>query len=277
MIDISVITPVYNSIQFIEDCILNVINQKAINVEHLIVDGGSNDGTLEVIQHFSKEYPHIRFLSEKDNGQSDAMNKGIDLAKGRFISFLNVDDYYEEGALKDVLSKISSNSNLDFLVGNCNVWDNNDKLIYVNRPKKLKTAHLLSGYYLPVNPSAYFYKRELHENIGKYDVNNHYVMDIDFLIRASLKVSLKYYDVTWGNFRMLENTKTVSDQKEGLAITRKYDLYKMYLKSQGVKLRLEVCFIRLTKCSQKYLFRIKKKIVLPFDMVYWKLKKIWKV
>ena len=109
MIDISVITPVYNSIQFIEDCILNVINQKAINVEHLIVDGGSNDGTLEVIQHFSKEYPHIRFLSEKDNGQSDAMNKGIDLAKGRFISFLNVDDYYEEGALKDVLSKISSN------------------------------------------------------------------------------------------------------------------------------------------------------------------------
>ena len=272
MIDISVITPVYNSIQFIEDCILNVINQKAINVEHLIVDGGSNDGTLEVIQHFAKEYPHIRFLSEKDNGQSDAMNKGIDLAKGKFISFLNVDDYYEEGSLKDVLSKISSSNNLDFLVGNCNVWDNDGGLIYVNKPKKLKTTYLLSGYYLPVNPSAYFYKRELHDKIGKYDVNNHFVMDIDFLIRASLKVRLKYYDVTWGNFRMLENTKTVSDQSEGLATKRKYHLYRKYLKHVGVTKRLEVYLIRFNKSFQKKLFKIKKNIILPFDMVYWKLK-----
>ena len=96
---ISIITPVYNGKRFIEFCIKNVIDQKCPNMEHIIVDGGSTDGTVEIIQRYAERYKHIRWVSEKDKGQSDAMNKGIRLAEGNIIGILNADDYYEPNVL----------------------------------------------------------------------------------------------------------------------------------------------------------------------------------
>ena len=123
MCTFSIITPVYNNIEYIEKCILNVISQGKHSLEHLIIDGGSSDGTVQIIQKYALQYSHISWVSEKDKGQSDAMNKGIKLAKGEFISFLNVDDYYSLGTLNEVSTIISNNTLLSFIVGNCNVWD----------------------------------------------------------------------------------------------------------------------------------------------------------
>ena len=92
---LSVITPVFNGIRFIESCILNVIEQGCCEVEHLIIDGGSSDGTVEIVSRYAERYRHIRWVSEQDEGQSHAMNKGIAMARGTIIGFLNVDDYYE--------------------------------------------------------------------------------------------------------------------------------------------------------------------------------------
>jgi glycosyltransferase involved in cell wall biosynthesis len=92
---ISIITPVYNGEEFIESCIKVVIDQACPEVEHIIVDGGSTDQTVDIIKQYAKQYPHIRWISEKDRGQSDAINKGIAMAKGEILSILNVDDYYE--------------------------------------------------------------------------------------------------------------------------------------------------------------------------------------
>jgi glycosyltransferase involved in cell wall biosynthesis len=86
-------TPVYNGQRFIEFCIKNVIDQHCSHAEHIIVDGGSTDGTVEIIKSYAEKYPHIRWISEKDNGQSDAMNKGISMAKGEILGVLNVDDF----------------------------------------------------------------------------------------------------------------------------------------------------------------------------------------
>ena len=99
---ISVITPVYNGESFIESCIKIVIEQNCGDVEHIIVDGGSQDGTVTIIKQYAEKYPHIRWISEADQGQSDAMNKGLDMAKGNIISFLNVDDYYEPLVLNKI-------------------------------------------------------------------------------------------------------------------------------------------------------------------------------
>jgi glycosyltransferase involved in cell wall biosynthesis len=74
---LSIITPVFNGIRFVESCIKNVIDQVCDGLEHLIVDGGSSDGTVDVIRQYAARYPHIRWVSEVDRGQSDAMNKGV--------------------------------------------------------------------------------------------------------------------------------------------------------------------------------------------------------
>lgn len=212
---ISIITPVYNGRQFIESCIKVVIDQDYPEVEHIIVDGGSVDGTVDLVQHYAESYAHIRWVSEKDNGQSDAMNKGIAMARGEILGFLNVDDFYEPGVLKRVAELFETLPEPGLLVGNCNVWDNHGELRFVNKPKRLKFTKLLLGPAVnpfPYNSSAYFYHASLHRRIGLYAVNEHYAMDLDFLLRAVQFATVKYLDETWGNFRLMEGTKTYTDQ-----------------------------------------------------------------
>ena len=100
---ISIITPVYNGARYIEGCIETVMDQNHPNFEHIIVDGGSTDGTVEIINRYAAEYDHIRWVSEKDKGQSDAMNKGFEMSSGEIIGYLNADDYFNPGAFEAVL------------------------------------------------------------------------------------------------------------------------------------------------------------------------------
>ena len=87
---LSIITPVLNGEQFIESCIKVVIDQSCPDCEHIIIDGNSKDRTVEIIKHYASKYSHIRWISENDKGQSDAMNKGIRMARGEIIGILNV-------------------------------------------------------------------------------------------------------------------------------------------------------------------------------------------
>jgi glycosyltransferase involved in cell wall biosynthesis len=215
---LTVITPVFNGIRFIESCIQNVIGQECAEVEHIIVDGGSTDGTLEVIERYGASHRHLRWLSEQDQGQSDAMNKGIALARGEILGFLNVDDYYEPHVLRRVVEAFRGLPDLTFLVGNCNVWDNDGKLWFVSAPSRISFENLLSGRFmeaLPMNPSAYFYHASLHGRIGPYDREEHYAMDVDFVIRAVRAAHVVYLDEMLGNFRYLEGTKTFTKDSSG--------------------------------------------------------------
>jgi glycosyltransferase involved in cell wall biosynthesis len=219
---ISVITPVYNGERFIESCIQAVINQRSAPtehlIEHLIIDGGSSDRTVAIIQQYAAQYPHIRWVSERDRGQSDAMNKGIAMAKGNIIAMLNVDDYYEPQVLDRVLERFQTLKVPSLLVGNCNVWDDDGSLGGINKPRKLRFQDLLLGMDInpfPINPSAYFYHKALHQVIGPYGVEEHYAMDIDFLLKAVQHATVDYVDETWGNYRRIAGTKTVGDCANG--------------------------------------------------------------
>jgi glycosyltransferase involved in cell wall biosynthesis len=208
---ISIITPVYNGEQHIESCLKAVIDQNCSNIEHIIVDGGSTDRTVEIIKRYANICPHIRWISEKDQGQSDAMNKGIIMAKSEIISFLNVDDFYQPNVLNRVLEITPSLPNPSILVGNCNVWDAQDKLSYVCKPVNFRFSNMLQGLNarnFPTNPSAYFYHTSLHQQVGMYKVDEHYAMDLDFLLRAVQVANIKYINETWGNWMRTENTKT---------------------------------------------------------------------
>lgn len=239
---ITVITPVYNGEQYIEVCLRAVIQQECSEVEHLIIDGGSSDRTIEIVKQYAEHYPHIRWVSEKDRGQSDAMNKGIGLAKGEIIGFLNVDDYYEPNVLNRVLEVFRSLPQPSFVVGNCNVWNDAGKLKKFNRPIKLKLTDLLLGAEInphPINPSAYFYHRCLHDQIGLYNVDEHFAMDVDFIFRAVQVVDIKHLDETWGNYREIEGTKTILDWRSGEGAKRSYALIKRYRQQLPIHLQIQ--------------------------------------
>jgi len=228
---ISVITPVYNGDRFIESCIHVVIDQACPNVEHLIIDGGSSDRTVEIIQRYAAQYSHIRWVSEKDQGQSDAMNKGISMAEGKIIAMLNVDDYYELNVLNQVLRLFQALPEPTLLVGNCHIWNDAEQLVSINCPQHLNLADLLLGQNIkpfPINPSAYFYHRSLHQRIGGYAVDDHYSMDVDFIFRTVQVAHLKYVDQTWGNYRLITGTKTFTDCVSGLNALRLEQLMSKY-------------------------------------------------
>ncbi|MEH2236266.1 glycosyltransferase [Nostoc sp.] len=129
---ISIITPVYNGEKFIESCLQVVINQNFAEVEHIIIDGGSTDKTIDILEHYANQYSHIRRISEKDQGQSDAMNKGITMAQGLIIGILNVDDFYEPNVISRIWELFKTLPEPSLIVGNCNMWDHREKLIQLN-------------------------------------------------------------------------------------------------------------------------------------------------
>lgn len=240
---ISVITPVYNGERFIESCIKVVIDQACPSAEHIIIDGGSTDRTVEIIKQYAQKYSHIRWISEKDKGQSDAMNKGIAMAKGRILGILNVDDFYEPNVLNHVLEIFKTLPEPSLLVGNCNVWNDEGKLIWVNKPAKLKLNDLLLGIKVnpfPVNPSAYFYHASLHQKIGLYKVDEQYAMDLDFILKAVQVATVKYVDETWGNYRQIEGTKTFIEMRNGQNDRRLESFLKAYQKELPLLQRWQV-------------------------------------
>lgn len=245
---LSVITPVYNGIRFIEFCIRNVIGQECPGVEHIIIDGGSTDGTVDVIRRYAEEYAHIRWVSEPDRGQSDAMNKGIGMASGGIVGFLNVDDYYEPGALSEAVGMFENLPEPTLLVGNCNVRDADDRLQFVNRPSRVGLLALLMLYVpaFPANPSAYFYHRTLHEKIGLYDRDEHFAMDMHFIFRTLAAAQVRYVDRVWGNYRYHADTKTFRDVEIGGNRTRVAEIAAFYRKQAPFHYRaISTLFIRL--------------------------------
>lgn len=236
MITLSIITPVYNGAGFIAACLENVIAQDCAVCEHIIVDGGSQDGTVEIVQDYAARYSHIRWISKPDSGQSEAMNRGVELARGQVLGFLNVDDAYQPGVLNQVARRFSGKSSPHLLVGNCNIWNDQSGLLQVNRPRRMHYLDLLVGpavFPYPYNPSAYFYHAALHTLTGKFDLEDHYSMDLGFILRAAQaawrgQAVIEYIDQTWGNFYLHGAAKTYRDMLAGKTSERQRQLLRIH-------------------------------------------------
>lgn len=216
-IKLTIITPVFNGAAFIEKCLENVGTQVTEEIEHLILDGLSTDGTAEKVRAYAEKHPHVRLISEKDKGQSDAMNKGVTIAKGSVIGFLNVDDYYEPGILPRIIPLFEGKKEPAFICGNLNIWNADGSFRHFNKPDQINLVELASNCFeWPYNPSAYFYHKSLHKLTGPYNPDNHYCMDYEFILEAARHISLEHVDELWGNFFMAEGSKTLNAHEEVL-------------------------------------------------------------
>jgi len=232
----TIITPAFQASSCIQQCLESVasqISQRAnpseAAIEHLIIDGASTDGTVEIANKFAAQHRHVRVISEPDSGQSNAMNKGIHLAQGEIIGFLNADDAHLPGAVVEAHDILKTLPEPAFVCGNCRVVDAEGQVIHLNKPKRLGLIDLFAGAEPPWNPAAYFYHKSLHDLIGFYDENDHYTMDLDFILRAAAEIKLHYVDRDWGVFLWAAGGKTFDAQQVNTMETRKLAVIERHL------------------------------------------------
>ena len=225
---ISIITPSYNQAPFIERTIKSVLSQNYPDLEYIIMDGGSTDGTVEILKKYEGK---IIWKSEKDQGQSDAINKGLQMANGDIVAYLNSDDTYEPGALKKVADFFQNNPEMKWVYGKCKIIDENDQEIrkpitfYKNLLlKKFSYAKLLSENF--ISQPATFWKREIHAEIGFFDENEHFCMDYEFWLRIGRKYPAGVINAYLANFRYHTSSKSGEVNKkqfqDELRLAKKY-------------------------------------------------------
>lgn len=186
---VSIVTPSYNQGEFIEDTILSVKNQDYPNIEHIIVDGGSTDNTLEILEKYQGKY-NMRWISEADKGQSDAVNKGFKMTRGEIIGWLNSDDvYFNKHVIRDVVSFFNCKPNADVVYGDLALIDRNGLILKIDVAPSFTRSRLERGLFIP-QPASFIKKNVLTEYL--LDENLKFFMDYDFWLRISER-GYKFY------------------------------------------------------------------------------------
>jgi glycosyltransferase involved in cell wall biosynthesis len=229
---ISIITPSFNQASFIDRTIRSVLDQNYPRLEYIVVDGGSQDGTIDIL----KKYEHrLKWISEKDEGQADAINKGMTMASGDIIAYLNSDDIYEPDALWRVAEYFAAHPQAIWLTGRCQIIDEKDSEIrgMITAYKNFLLRHYSYGMLLVTNPisqPATFWRREIVREFGLFDKNEHLVMDYEYWLRIGRRYSPGILDEYLARFRVHGRAKTVSTNfsnfKQELAVAKKYSRSK---------------------------------------------------
>lgn len=213
---ITIVTPCYNQAQFLERTMLSVLNQKYPNLEYIIVDGGSNDGSVEIIKKYEKYLAY--WVSEKDRGQSHALNKGFRKASVDIYGWLNADDLFLPDTFAKVISAFKLSPNKKIVFGDYLNIDKKDNILELNYAFNFNLKHFIfEGFHN--NAQATFWKSEVHHRFGLFDESLYYTMDYDMLLRFALNEGQKAFKripTVLACFRRHPLQKTQSFSKEVL-------------------------------------------------------------
>ena len=188
---ISIITVCYNAKEHIGNCIKSVIEQKYPHIEYIIIDGGSNDGTLDIIKGFKSDISVL--VSEPDMGIYHALNKGIAMATGDCIGIMHSDDFFADDTILLKVANAYMENDIDILYGNLNYVDRNDtqKVVRRWRSENYNDKLLLRGW-MPAHPTFYA-KRNCYLAFGDYDLQFKSASDYDLMLRFLYKTPFKKY------------------------------------------------------------------------------------
>ena len=222
---VSIITPSYNQGRFIEETIRSVLLQGYPDLEYIIIDGSSTDGSVDIIRKYEKWLAY--WVSERDQGQSDAINKGFARATGEVLAWLNSDDVYLPGAVQEAASALGAHPTAALVYGQCDQCDaTGTVLLRLGKPFDLDYVLLEMQNVIP-QPSAFIRRRAAHQ-AGPLNTELYYVMDWDYWLRLAVLGDIQFVDSVWSKYRYYPASKS------GNQSSRYYDelfaIYRSFLR-----------------------------------------------
>ncbi len=251
---ISIVTPSYNQGEFLEDTILSVLGQNYPNLEYIIIDGGSTDNSVEIIKKYEDSLTY--WVSEKDNGQSEAINKGFSIATGDILCWLNSDDMYMPNIFNYVVSNLNPKE-LKICMGQCIHINLTDTQLDAWGSDILSNKNTdLSMFDYVIQPST-FWTRLVWEEVGKLNVNQHFGFDWEWFLRAKeMNIEFLLLNKPLSIYRIHKNHKTgVSGDKRQIELL---NIFKVYNPTIAVLFEA-LCKETITKRQLSY--RIVKKFL----------------
>jgi glycosyltransferase involved in cell wall biosynthesis len=204
---LTVVTPSYNQAYYLERTILSVLNQQYPNLEYFIMDGGSTDGSLDVIKKYE---PYLAgWVSEKDRGQTDAINKGFRRATGDYVAFQNSDDVFAPGAFAAVADAWRKVPDTDVFFGDMYITDEADVILEEMRaPAFCVECHIYEG--MQVFNQSLFIRRDQLQQVGLLDESLRFVIDYEIVARLGVQPGIRFQHVNgfWGGFRVQPDAKS---------------------------------------------------------------------
>jgi glycosyltransferase involved in cell wall biosynthesis len=205
---VSIITPSFNQARYLEATIKSVLGQDYPRIEYIIVDGGSTDGSVDVIQKYAGRLAW--WVSEQDKGQTDAINKGFNIATGEIFAWINSDDTYIPGAVSQAVKYLVENPEVGSVYADCNFIDEDDRIIGKFNAAQTNLRRLREGY-VHIPQQTVFFRATYWKELGPLDPSFYFAMDYDLWTRIAAHAPFKYLaGQTWANFRLHTSGKTVA-------------------------------------------------------------------
>jgi glycosyltransferase involved in cell wall biosynthesis len=205
---VSIVTPSFNQARFLEKTMRSVLEQDYERIEYIVIDGASTDGSLEIIQKYQSRLAF--WVSEPDQGQTDAINKGFNRARGDILAWINSDDVYNPGAVRRAVEYLLGHPQVGMVYGDLDFIDENDMVIGRFNADQTDLQKLRRGYVHIPQPST-FLRADLWKKVGPLDTSFFFAMDYDLWIRMAALSEFKYISgEPWANFRLHFDGKTVN-------------------------------------------------------------------
>jgi len=204
---VTIVTPSYNQAAYLEETIQSVLDQDYKNIQYIIVDGASTDDSVDIIKRYENRI--LKWISESDRGQTDAINKGFSLAKGEIIGWLNSDDTLFPNAVSEAVRFLTDNPAVGLIYGDANFIDGDSEVIG-KFPAAQTTLKKLRRGYVHIPQQASFFRKSLWDQVGPLDPSFYFAMDYDLWVRLASVSEIKYLPRVWANFRLHGKAKTIS-------------------------------------------------------------------
>jgi len=220
---VSIVTPSLNKGRFIEETVLSIKNQTYPRIEHVVIDGGSTDETLDILRKYTDS---LVWISEPDKGQYDASNKGLRMAKGEILGWLMADDTYMPQAVETAVKFLIENPDVALVYGKCPFIDEKGKVIREFPSEPFDLSRLVRGPNTIPSPTVFF-RKHIVDEVGYFDTNLYMSADYDLFIRIGLKFRIAYIPKPLATYRLYAGTKTTGEyQKFGPDLLHIFD--KLY-------------------------------------------------
>ena len=286
---VSIITPSFNQAQYLEETIISVLNQTYDNIEYIIIDGGSTDGSASIIKRYDKKISF--WISEKDQGQADAINKGFAQATGDYICWINSDDILYPHFVERMMNVFKEKPDIEFVYGDVEQGKDLEHKV-LRKGRKVTPRQVIRDIDVPIPQQVTMWRASVIKKIGVLDTRWNVLLDRDFFTRIVLNCKIIYIPECLAFFRNHEQSKSISQEFEWVRELPKYyhDLYNksdipedfMRYKKQTLINTFLVCrsicttqkmiplaeeFLKKAKSEHYFLFLFiifKKQFILPF-------------